>query len=68
MAINTLAPLAEDLCRKLNVTSIVSVLPDPSRRKLAKSIPVMVQYSSLLPILEIWEFFFLSEMKHLSLL
>ena len=35
IAINTLAPLAEDLCRKLNVTSFVSVLPDPSKRKLA---------------------------------
>lgn len=42
IAINTLAPLAEDLCRKLNVTSFVSVLPDSSKRKLAKPVPVMV--------------------------
>ena len=37
-----LAPLAEDLCRKVNVAIFVSMLSDASKRRSAKSIPVVV--------------------------
>lgn len=42
IAINMLAPLAEDLHRKLNIARFLSVLSDAPKRKSAKSIPVAV--------------------------
>lgn len=67
ITINTVAPLTEDLCRKLNVTSFVSVAPDPSKEKW------LSQFSNglvFLPPPNSWKFrnFFCQKVKHLSLL